>query len=281
MLGLTLPGPAQTASALITPALILMMSFSMTAMKFSEDSSASQSDSSVAWMRLLKTALPGLFINYGLLSGLILTLSFCLSDESLYKGFVVMAAVPPAVAVLPMTRILQGETVLSFTSEALSYLASIILMPAIIFAFTSHTGISLAYISEITLAFILLPAIASRAAARIPIDPVLPINLGFFAVTYIVIGLNHAALWQGTLIVAAISLARTFVIGLIIYGVALRAGLDRSKTISYTLLGSFKNLGLAAAISLLLFGPAAGIPAAFSAIAEIGFFILLTIIKPR
>jgi BASS family bile acid:Na+ symporter len=90
-----------------------------------------------------------------------------------------------------------------------------------------------------------------------------------------------AALWHGTAIVAEISLARTFLIGLIIYGAALATGQSRSRTISYTLLGSFKNMGLAAAVSLLLFGPAASIPAAFSTLAETAFFILLTFIRPR
>ena len=78
-----------------------------------------------------------------------------------------------------------------------------------------------------------------------------------------------------------IALARTLGIGAAIYAAALLSGQDRSHAISYTLLGSYKNLGLAAAVSLTLFGPEAGIPAAFSALAETGFFILLAIAKPR
>jgi BASS family bile acid:Na+ symporter len=54
------------------------------------------------------------------------------------------------------------------------------------------------------------------------------------------------------------------------------AGLKSSQAISLTLLGSFKNLGLAAAVSLLLVGPAAGLPAAFCVLAETAFFILLS-----
>lgn len=52
-----------------------------------------------------------------------------------------------------------------------------------------------------------------------------------------------------------------------------------SEAISY--LASYKNLGLAAAISLLLFGPAASLPSAFAVLAETVFFIFLTIVKPR
>jgi len=271
-LGLAFPGPAEVTKGLITPALMLMMAFSLTEVDISQTAS---------WRIYLKSSLWGLFLNYGLLSGLILLLSYNLPDEALRQGFIVMAAVPPAVAILPMTRLLQGDALLSLCSVALSYLASLLLMPAIIFVFTSQTGISLIYLVQISLALILLPALASRAAARIPINPVLPINLGFFLVTYTVIGLNHGALWQGSAAVAAIALARTFAIGLIIYAAALLAGRSRSIAISYTLLGSFKNLGLAAAVSLMLFGPAAGLPSAFAVMAETAFFILLTIMKPR
>jgi len=271
-LGLAFPGPAEVPKGLITPALMLMMAFSLTEVDISQTAS---------WRIYLKSSLWGLFLNYGLLSGLILLLSYNLPDEALRQGFIVMAAVPPAVAILPMTRLLQGDALLSLCSVALSYLASLLLMPAIIFVFTSQTGISLIYLVQISLALILLPALASRAAARIPINPVLPINLGFFLVTYTVIGLNHGALWQGSAAVAAIALARTFAIGLIIYAAALLAGRSRSKAISYTLLGSYKNLGLAAAVSLMLFGPTASLPSAFAVMAETAFFILLTIMKPR
>ena len=271
-MGLAFPGPSKVTEGLITPVLMLMMAFSLTEIDISKTE---------AWRIYLKSSLLGLFLNYGLLSGLILLLSYNLQDEALRQGFIVMAAVPPAVAVLPMTRLLRGDALLSLGSEAVSYLASLVLMPAIIFALTRQTGISGSYLVQISLALILLPALASRAVARIPINPVLPINLGFFLVTYTVIGLNHGALWQGSAAVAAIALARTFAIGLAIYIVALLAGQSRSKAISYTLLGSYKNLGLAAAVSLMLFGPAASLPAAFAVLAETAFFILLTIIKPR
>ncbi len=52
-------------------------------------------------------------------------------------------------------------------------------------------------------------ALASRLARRLPIDPALPIHLGFFAVTYTVIGLNQGSLWQVSGAVAAIARART------------------------------------------------------------------------
>jgi BASS family bile acid:Na+ symporter len=271
LFGLVWPGPAQSAEMLITPVLMIMMAFSLT------DVNISATLGRVS----LKSSMLGLALNYGLLSGLILLLSYNLQDEALRQGFIVMAAVPPAVAILPMTRILNGDMPLSLYSEAVSYLASLVLMPAIIYAFTRQTGISPIFLVQISLLLILLPALASRVVRSIPIDPILPINLGFFWVTYTVIGLNQGALWGDLGFVSWIALARTLGIGLAIYIAARLIGSDRSHAISYTLLGSYKNLGLAAAVSLMLFGPEAGVPAAISVLAETGFFILMAIAKPR
>ena len=272
LFGFIWPEPARSSEILITPVLMLMMSFSLTDLNLSAMTLGQGS---------LRNSVLGLALNYGLLSGLILLLSYNLEDEALRQGFIVMAAVPPAIAVLPMTRTLLGDVSLSLYSEAVSYLASLVLMPAIIYAFTHQTGISLIYLVQISLLLILLPALASRVVRRISLDPVLPINLGFFLVTYTVIGLNQGALWGNIGSVSWIVLARTLGIGSAIYAAARLAGQDRSHAISYTLLGSYKNLGLAAAVSLALFGPEAGIPAAFSVLAETGFFIFLSIAKPR
>ena len=87
-------------------------------------------------------------------------------------------------------------------------------------------------------------------------------------------GLKQGSLWQVSGAVAAIALARTFAIGLAIYAAALLAGRSGPEAISYTLLGSYKNLGLAASVSLTLFGQQASLPAAFSVLAETAFFPL-------
>ncbi|AEB68640.1 MULTISPECIES: sodium bile acid symporter family [Methanothrix] len=272
LLGLVLPGPAGATEALVTPALMVMMAFSLTEVDLGRDIKSSAS---------LKRGFLGIIINYGLLSGLILLLSYSLPDESLRHGFVIMAAVPPAVAVLPMTRILKGDMSLSFAGEILSYLASLLLMPLIIYLFVHQTGISPIYLLQISIVLILIPALASRLVRLLPINPVLPINLGFFLVTYTVIGLNQGALWTDGWSVAWISIARTFAVGLAVFILARSAGLKSSQAISLTLLGSFKNLGLAAAVSLLLVGPAAGLPAAFCVLAETAFFILLSFARSR
>lgn len=264
--GLGFPGPAHYLEPLITLVLLMMMVFSMVEIDLSIRGD-------------LKGAMIGFGLNYILLSGLILVLSFTLGDEGLRQGFVVMAAVPPAIAVLPLTRLLDGDSHLSLYSEALCYLASLILMPGIILAFTSRTGVSLSYIMEIALLLILLPAIASRFLIGHRLDTVPPINLGFFLVTYTVVGLNSQSMFGDITSVAQIAIARTFVIGAAVYLCARLAEVEVRKRITYTLFASFKNLGMAAAVSLVLFGPKAGIPAAVCILAETTFYILFAALR--
>lgn len=267
-LGLAYSGPAHYLEPLITPALLLMMIFSMIELELKPRGD-------------LSGAVAGLGLNYILLSGLILCLSFSLEDTTLRQGFVVMAAVPPAVAVLPLTKLLDGDSHLSLYSEALCYMASLILMPGIIFAFTSRTGVNLLYVIEIVILLILVPIIVSRFLRGVSLDPVPPINLGFFIVTYTVIGLNSQVIFGEILGVGLIAFARTFLIGAAVYLCARLAGVNPQRRISYTLFASFKNLGMAAAISLVLFGPKAGIPAAVCILAETALYITLAALRRR
>ena len=138
---------------------------------------------------------------------------------------------------------------------------------------------SLSYISEISLLLILLPIIVSRFLRGYRIDTVPPINLGFFLVTYTVIGLNTQAIFGEVTAVALITFVRTFVIGAVVYFIASLAGEVVEKKISYTLFASFKNLGMAAAVSLVLFGPKAGIPAAVCILAETSFYIFFAALR--
>jgi BASS family bile acid:Na+ symporter len=230
----------------------------------------------------IRGALAGFLLNYLFLSGLILLLaSMILEEEVLVLGFVVMAAVPPAVAVVPLTKLLDGDVRLALYSEALSYLGSLVLTPLIIFLFAGEAGVEVGETAKIVLLLILLPILASRRVSRLKIDPANPINAGLFTVTYIVVGLNSSSISTEAAGVLLIAFARTFLSGAIVYAGAAFAGVDRPQRIAYTLFASFKNLGLAATVALLLFGPRAGIPAAVCILTETSFYILLSALAGR
>jgi len=264
ILGFLVPGPAERYEPLIIPALFVMMAFSMAGIELV--------------LPRAKRAVAGFLLNYLALSGLILVLSYTLVDGAILQGFVVMAAVPPAVAVVPLTKLLDGDVRLALYSEALSYLASLLLMPVIIFLFTSKSGVGILDTVEVVFVLIVLPILASRYVDRVRVDPVLPINTGLFIVTYIVVGLNSTAITGELPCVAFIAVARTFFVGGLVYLGAVLAEVPHTRRITYTLMGSFKNLGLTATVALLLFGPKAAIPAAFCILTETSFYILLSML---
>jgi len=56
-------------------------------------------------------AVSGLLMNYVMLGGVLLGLSFLMiSDVAIHDGFVLLVAVPPAIAVVPFTDFLDGNT---------------------------------------------------------------------------------------------------------------------------------------------------------------------------
>src|SRR4030066_326945 len=75
------------------------------------------------WMKV-----SGLLESYGALTGLIVAMAFLFSDEYRW-GWILMAAAPSAVSVVPFTTVLGGETVKSLFSTAANYLAALALVP--------------------------------------------------------------------------------------------------------------------------------------------------------
>ncbi len=271
-LGFILPEPAARLEPLVMPALFLMMAFSMAGLDLD--------------IPPIRGAAVGFLLNYLFLSGLILLLASVLLEEgALWLGFVVMAAAPPAVAVVPLTRLLAGDVRLALYSEALSYVASLLLMPLIVLLFSGEAGegagVGVGETAKIVLLLILLPLIVSRYVGSVRIDPAHPINGGLFAVTYIVVGLNSTAISTEVGGVLLIAFARTFASGAAVYAISTACGVARPQRIALTLFGSFKNLGLTAAVALLLFGPRAGVPAAVCILTETAFYILLSVLAGR
>ena len=75
-------------------------------------------------------------MTYVILNGAILLLSALLiGDHNLWIGFVLIAAVPPAVAVIPFTAILEGNVSSTLSGTVASYLAALLIMPLMFWIF--------------------------------------------------------------------------------------------------------------------------------------------------
>lgn len=217
--------------------------------------------------------------NYVVLAGIILVIAWLTADRDLRSGWVVMAAVPSAIAVIPLTSIFRGNVRSALISSALLYVAALGLVPAITLAFGGF-AVPPSEIALQTLLQIGVPLLASRAIVRVrAIERWRPVgvNLSFFVLVTMVAGANRNAFADLGLVLglSGAALARTFGIGLAVLALASVARRNRDDRIAWTLFASFKNLGLCALLALSLFGFRAAIPAIVTLFFEIVWLVSL------
>lgn len=253
-------GAALTRPAVL-PVLALIMTLSTTGITSREFAS-------------IKT-MPGrifvaLLINYAITGGIILLMgNWLISDSELWTGLVVIAAVPPAIAAVPWTYVLGGNTLFSLVALLVAYLAALIVTPAIMIAFLGVGSIKTVELLILLGELILIPIIASRVLLFTGLNRRIDkwrgtiINWSFFIILFTIIGLNRQAffgefdiLLKLALIAVVASFGLSYAIELI--GKALHT---RQETIiSFILVGAMKNFGLASGILLTLFSERSTIP---------------------
>lgn len=217
-----------------------------------------------------------LLLNYVVMGGMTLLLAWWLIEDSqLWTGFVVFAAVPPAVGVVPFSYVLGGNVTFSLTGMIAAYLAALLITPGIMILFLG-TG----YLNPLTLLTILgeliiLPIVLSRIllatgfASRIKPWQGTITNWSFFIVIYTIIGLNRQAFFRDfdTLaLLIVIAVAISFILGFALYLIARKLRVSLETSISMILMGTTKNYGLASGILLNLFGERAALPASVCAV---------------
>ena len=282
LLGLFFGDYASLLKEYLLPALVLIMSLSTTQITLTELTHAKN----YLWDILLV-----LVINYLFLSGLILLANYLLiKDHDLYVGFVVMAAIPSAVAVLPFTYLLRGEMMVSLMGSASLYLLALVVAPLISLPLLDVARIEPVKLVTVLIQMILVPFLISRLLLKwkgfhhVRENTNLLVNLAFFLIIYAVIGMNRSVFLKHfdiLIIVSLIAFLRTFVSGHIVDLFSRLAGTSRERRMSYVLFGSFKNLGLAAAIAIVLFNERAAIPAAVAIPFELLFFIWFNYFQKR
>jgi BASS family bile acid:Na+ symporter len=240
---------------------------------------------------LLGPALSGLLLNYLVLGGILLGLSFLMVREpAMNDGFVLLVAVPPAIAVIPFTEFLRGNTTFSLLATVACYLGALIITPLIALGFWGTSFIEPALLVMVIVELIAAPLLISRfllwtsVAARLePIKGTIT-NWSFFMVMYTIVGMNRELFLQRPLSlvpVAVIALFSTFLLGAVIAKVGRSMGIDRSTLTSLVLLGTLKNYGIAGGLALTLFSKKTAIPAAVSSVFMIVYIIWLDFEKRR
>jgi BASS family bile acid:Na+ symporter len=276
VLGLLWGEGAQWTEKITLPALAVVMTLSTMGISVSVFRSPRD---------LLVPALGGLTMNFALLGGFILGLSTLLiRDEALWSGFIIVAAVPPAVAIIPFTGFLNGNNAFSLMGCIWGYLGALIITPLIVLGLLGTGSIEPLKLFIIMVELIVVPLILSGilvwTGISTKIEPLKGtiINWSFFVVAYTIVGLNHAVFIRhpfSLVPVALVALASTFLFGMAIEKVGDLLRIEPKTLTSLILLGTLKNYGLAGGLALALFSKRTAVPATVSVIFMIIYIIWL------
>jgi BASS family bile acid:Na+ symporter len=238
---------------------------------------------------LIFPALLGIIMNYIILGNIIIGMAaLMIRDETIWVGFVLLAAVPPAVAVIPFSIFLRGNGLLSLFGTVGAYLGALAIIPLIAFGLLSTIVFDPFKLLLIILELIVLPLAVSRLliqrALKERIGPYrgTVTNWSFFVVLYTMVGLNRDGILGQTLTlvpIAAIAIASTFILGFLIDWVLSLFHIPKETRTSLVLLGTLKNQGMAGGLALTLFSQEAALPAAISTMVMTVYIIWLDIKK--
>lgn len=235
--------------------------------------------------RILVPALIGIAMNYLLLGSIQIGLSsLIIRNEAIWTGLVLIAAVPPAIAIIPFSGILRANPTLSLFGTVGAHLAALAITPLIAVGMLGAASFDPRKLLLTLGMLIILPLIVSRLLIREGIrQRVAPYrgtitNWTFFCVLYTMVGLNRDFLLGQIAVVlpiAAILLTTTFILGFLIDRISVLFHLAPETRISLVLLGTLKNQANAGGLALTFFSPEAALPAAISSIIMMAYFVWL------
>ena len=275
LLGLVLGGFPWFTKEISMGSLALLMTISLSNVKLGETRGKDH----------VKDALLALALNYGLLTIVILAFG-SVFDQKLRWGFVLMAAAPSAISIVPFTTILGGKTSRALFSTSVNYIAALGLMPAISLLLIGSAVSVESLITSLVL-LIGMPMALSRGVMRL--NPpksasTIVMNIAFAVLIFAVAGSNRDAFFGDLAVVAAIAVVcviRTFGTGLGVEFVLRRLGMPKEDRVLSVLFSSYKNLGLTATLAIALFEPVVAVPATIGIVLEVVWVIFLLRFYPK
>ena len=268
-----IPGFSKEVSQL---SLVVAMTFSLTEISYG----------GIAIRAEFRGFLKSLASSYGLLSGLLLLFAYLSPDPAIHDGWILMAAVPPAVAVVPITSYLTGDTRRALISLAVLYLLGLFLVPGITIAFTQQSP----PIAELVLQSSLLvgvPIAASRPMRRwlaVANFRTSAVSVSFFVLVFAIAGSTREPLLARPDLLAPLILFagfRTFGLGTAVFLAARSLHWSRDDRLAVTTFSSFKNLGLTVVLAFAMFGAVASLPSIVSLVFEILWLSALPVLFRR
>lgn len=163
--------------------------------------------------RVARPVFTALLLNFGVLGSLILLLAWWLMPtRELWIGYVLVAAAPPGVAIIPFTHILRGDLRLSLQGTFGLYLVCLLLTPALVYLFTGVATVSPLQLIRTMLMLVLIPFAVAQVYQRLTSRSLRrqtegrDHQLGLFCVIFTVVGLNRDVFLRQPRILFAVSL---------------------------------------------------------------------------
>ena len=263
-------GIALTNSNIAMISLIVMMSLSLTSLR-------------LRGLRLKDHSVPirnAFLLSFVLSTGTTIAMSFLFQGD-MRDGWIIMAAVPSAVSIVPFTYLLKGDLESTLVSSASLYIIALAVTPIITLLFLGapvDVMTLLGYVGYL----ILLPLVISRLLRQVDIRPEQKstmINVAFFVLIVAIAGPNRQVFFGDPIILTglvAVAVIRLFGVGMLWNWYLEQRNIPRTRRVPEVLFASYKNTGMAATLAITLIGPAAAVPATVCTLVDIVWLIYLS-----
>lgn len=278
VVGLVFGDYAQQVSWLNVFALGLSMTFAMTSLPIK---------SLTPFKRVVAPLAVGTILNYLLFGFVVILLAyFIMPTKALFYGFVVVAATPPGVAIIPFAAILKGDIRYAVVGVMGAFFASIVLAPAIIFLFAGKGGVDPMSLVVLMFELVAIPFLLSRflrhpmVLAKVEKARGVVVDWSFAFLIFVAVGLNREVFFSNPevlLRVSSVLIAGTFVLGLSYQAIFQKLGGSREVGVSQNLLATIKSSGFSVFTSISLFGREAAVPSAVLAVVVLVYLLFLSI----
>jgi len=239
---------------------------------------------------MIKPMLVGAFLNFIVFGAVIISLSYWLMpNPELFLGFVVIAATPPGLAVIPFSHILDGDLKYSIIGLLGAFISSIFLAPLIVGVFASlDGGIDPLVLFWAMVKLVLIPLLISRLLLWKPIKPIVEktrgkiVDWGFALLIFTAVGLNRQVFFSNfevLLLVSLVLFLGIFGLGWFYEFFSRKIGVSAPIAMTQNLLVTIKSSGFAVVTALTLFGKEAAIPSAVMAVFVLLYLLYLSIRK--
>lgn len=228
----------------LTVMLILLMCFSLTGLRFTKK------DVTENKKVILISTLVGVF-----LSPVITLIVGSFFDEVYWEGWVLLACVPCAIAVISGALLMGADTKLMTLSVTAIYVVSIVFTPLIVSLLTGGSVDPLTILRYVVL-FIAVPMIVSLPLGKMKIPKSvnsIVINFCFLAMVMVAFGKCRDVIVSDPVLVltiAAVCFIRIPMLHIIAETLLKRAGVPVAKRIHYILLLCWKNSGMSLALCI-------------------------------